>query len=149
MTDVEEMAIAVRAAAETARVPVVASMSYNRTPTKGYRTMMGNTPELCVKRAEDAGAALIGANCGSGIEDYVPLAPLLRAMTSLPLWVKANAGIPQIVSGKVVYPLTAEQYASYVPALLAAGVDVIGGCCGTDPGFVREIAAKAAARRHH
>jgi 5-methyltetrahydrofolate--homocysteine methyltransferase len=70
-------------------------------------------------------------------------------MTSLPLWVKANAGIPQIVSGKVVYPLTAEQYASYVPALLAAGVDVIGGCCGTDPGFVREIAAKAAARRHH
>ena len=147
MTDVEEMAIAVRAAAETARVPVVASMTYNRTP-KGYRTMMGNPPELCVKRAEDAGAALIGANCGSGVEDYVPLAPILRGMTSLPLWVKANAGIPQIVAGKVAYPLTAEEYASYVPALLAAGVDVIGGCCGTDPAFVREIAVKVADRRH-
>ena len=77
MTDVEEMAIAVRAAVETARVPVVASMTYNRTP-KGYRTMMGNTPEPCVKRAEEAGASVIGANCGSGIEDYVPLAPALR-----------------------------------------------------------------------
>ena len=141
MTDVEELAVAVRAAVETAHVPVVASMTYNRTP-KGYRTMMGNTPETCVSRAEEAGASVIGANCGSGIEDYVPLAPLLRGMTSLPLWVKANAGIPQIVGGKVAYPLTAEEYASYVPALLDAGVDVIGGCCGTDPGFIRAIRGK-------
>jgi 5-methyltetrahydrofolate--homocysteine methyltransferase len=141
MTDVEEMAVAVRAAVETARVPVVASMTYNSTP-KGYRTMMGNTPESCVKRAEEAGASVIGANCGSGIEDYVPLAPLLRKMTSLPLWVKANAGIPHIVGGKVAYPLTAEEYAAYVPALISAGVDVIGGCCGTDPGFVRAIRGK-------
>ena len=64
--------------------------------------MMGNPPEACVKRAEEAGAALIGANCGSGIEDYVPLAPILRGLTTLPLWIKANAGIPQIVGGKVV-----------------------------------------------
>ena len=146
MTDVEELAIAVRAAVETARVPVVASMTYNRTP-KGYRTMMGNTPETCVKRAEEAGASVIGANCGSGIEDYVPLAPLLRTLTSLPLWVKANAGIPQIVGGRVAYPLSAEQYASYVPALIEAGVDVIGGCCGTDPEFVRAIRGKVPAGR--
>jgi 5-methyltetrahydrofolate--homocysteine methyltransferase len=147
MTDVEEMAVAVRAAVEVGRVPVVASMTYNRTP-KGYRTMMGNPPELCVRRAEESGASVIGANCGSGIEDYVPLAPLLRQMTNLPLWVKANAGIPQIVGGKVAYPLTAEQYASYVPALVSAGVDVIGGCCGTDPAFIREVAGKVADRRH-
>jgi 5-methyltetrahydrofolate--homocysteine methyltransferase len=148
MTDVEEMAVAVRAAVETARVPVVASMTYNRTQHKGYRTMMGNPPELCVQRAVEAGASIIGTNCGSGIEEFVPLAPLLRQMTSLPLLVKANAGIPHLVAGKVAYPLTAEQYASYVPALLSAGVDVIGGCCGTDPEFIREIAGKVAARRH-
>jgi 5-methyltetrahydrofolate--homocysteine methyltransferase len=147
MTDVEEMAVAVRAASETAHLPIVASMTYNRTP-RGFRTMMGNTPELCVKRAEESGATVIGANCGSGIEDYLPLAPLLREMTSLPLWVKANAGIPQIVGGKVAYPLTAAEYAEHVPALVSAGVDVIGGCCGTDPGFVKEIAAKLATRRH-
>jgi 5-methyltetrahydrofolate--homocysteine methyltransferase len=122
-------------------------MTYNRTP-KGYRTMMGNPPEICVKRAEDAGASLIGANCGSGIEDYVPLAPVLRGLTALPLWVKANAGIPHIVNGKVAYPLTAEQYASYVPSLVDEGVDVIGGCCGTDPGFIAAVGRVIGPRRN-
>ncbi|MGO9409223.1 MAG: homocysteine S-methyltransferase family protein [Spirochaetia bacterium] len=138
MTDAEEMALAVSAAAEETGLPVVASMTYNKTP-HGYRTMMGNPPEACVEKAEKAGAAVIGANCGSGIEDYVPLAPILRELTRLPLWVKANAGIPHIIGGKVAYPLTAEQYASYVPAILEAGVRLIGGCCGTSPAFIREI----------
>ena len=100
---------------------------------------MGNSPETCVRKAESAGASLIGANCGTGIEDYVPLAPVLRGLTSQPLWMKANAGVPQLVGGKVTYPLTPEQYASFVPALVEAGVDVIGGCCGTDPSFIREV----------
>ncbi len=143
MTDAEEMAVAVRAALETTGLPVVASVTYNRT-SKGYRTMMGNPPEACVRRAEEEGASVIGANCGSGIEDYVPLAPLLRSLTALPLWIKANAGVPQIVGGKVTYPLTAQQYSSYVPQLIRAGVDVIGGCCGTDPQFIREIGRKIA-----
>lgn len=144
MTDMEEMAVAVRAAVQSTGLPVVSSMTYNHTP-HGYRTMMGNPPEACVRRAEEAGAALIGANCGSGIEDYVPLAPILRELTTLPLWVKANAGIPHIVGGKVTYPLTAEQYASFVPAIAKAGVKVIGGCCGTSPSFIREIARTVAA----
>ena len=138
MTDAEEMAIAVTAAVRATGLPVVASVTYNRTP-HGYRTMMGNPPEVCVRKAEEAGAAIVGANCGSGIEDYVPLAPVLRALTTLPLWVKANAGIPQIVGGKVTYPLTPDQYASFVPALLASGVTLIGGCCGTSPSFIREM----------
>jgi 5-methyltetrahydrofolate--homocysteine methyltransferase len=145
MADAEEMAVAVRAAVEATGLPVVASMTYNRTP-KGYRTMMGNTPETCVRRAEEAGASLIGANCGSGVEDYVPLAPQLRALSRLPLWIKANAGMPQLKAGKVSYPLSAEEYASFVPALIDAGVDVIGGCCGTDPGFIRAIARVVSAR---
>ncbi len=146
MTDMEEMAIAVRAAVESTRLPVVASMTYNRT-AKGYRTMMGNPPEACVKKAEEAGASIIGANCGSGIEDYVPLAPILRGLTKLPLWVKANAGVPQIVGGKVTYPLTAEQYASFAPRLIETGVDVIGGCCGTDAQFIRAIGSTIPADR--
>jgi 5-methyltetrahydrofolate--homocysteine methyltransferase len=142
MTDEEEMAVAVGAAVEATGLPVVASMTYNRTP-KGYRTMMGKT---CVRRAEEAGASLIGANCGSGIEDYAPLAPQLRALSRLPLWIKANAGMPQLKAGKVSYPLSAEEYASFVPALVDAGVYVIGGCCGTDPGFIRAIARVVSAR---
>jgi 5-methyltetrahydrofolate--homocysteine methyltransferase len=145
MTDAEEMTLAVAAAHQTG-LPVVACMTYNRTP-HGYRTMMGNTPETCVKKAEEAGAVVIGANCGSGIEDYVPLAGILRDLTKLPLWVKANAGVPQIVGGKVTYPLTAEQYASFVPPILAAGVSLIGGCCGTNPSFICEIRKVIAAVR--
>jgi 5-methyltetrahydrofolate--homocysteine methyltransferase len=146
MIDAEEMEVAVQAAREAAGVPVVACMTYNRTP-KGYRTMMGNTPEACVRKAEAAGAALIGANCGTGIEDYVPLAPILRGLTELPVWMKANAGVPQMVAGKVTFPLTPEQYASYVPALVETGVDVIGGCCGTDPRFIREVGRSIARMR--
>lgn len=138
MTDAEEMALAVSAASRETGLPVVASMTYNRTP-HGYRTMMGNPPEACVQKAEQAGAAVIGANCGSGIEDYVPLAPVLRELTTLPLWVKANAGIPQIVGGKVIYPLSADQYASFVPAIVNVGVSLIGGCCGTSPSFIRAM----------
>lgn len=138
MTDAEEMAIAVKASRQSTDCPIVACMTYNRTP-KGYRTMMGNSPELCVERAQSEGASVIGANCGSGIEDYVPLAPVLRGLTAMPVWVKANAGVPQIVGGKVVYPLSPEQFASFVPALIDAGVDAIGGCCGTDPRFIREV----------
>jgi 5-methyltetrahydrofolate--homocysteine methyltransferase len=138
MTDAQEMAVAVRAAREVGGVPIVACMTYNKT-SKGYRTMTGNTPEACVSLAEKEGASIIGANCGAGIEDYVPLAPILRGLTGLPVWIKANAGIPQIVGGKVVYPLSPQQYASYVPALIEAGVNVIGGCCGTDPGFIVEV----------
>ncbi len=145
MTDVEEMAIAVKAAAAT-KLPVVASMTYNRTP-RGFRTMMGNPPETCVRRAEEAGAAVLGANCGSGIEDYVPLAPILRKLSPLPLWIKANAGVPQIVNAKVVYPLTPAQFASYVPALLSEGVDVVGGCCGTDHDFIQEVGRAIGPRR--
>jgi 5-methyltetrahydrofolate--homocysteine methyltransferase len=138
MIDIEEMAIAVKASREAAGVPIVASMTYNKTP-KGFRTMMGNTPETCVQRTEAEGASMIGANCGTGIEDYVPLAPVLRGLTALPVWIKANAGVPQIVGGKVVYPLSAAQFASYVPHLVKAGVNAIGGCCGTDPDFIRWI----------
>lgn len=146
MADADEMEAAVRAAHEAAGLPVVASMTYNRTP-KGYRTMMGNTPEACVRKAEAAGASLVGANCGTGIEDYVPLAPVLRGLTKLPVWVKANAGVPQIVAGRVTYPLTPEQYAAFVPALVQTGVDVIGGCCGTDPRFIREVGRTIARMR--
>lgn len=139
MSDAGEMAAAVRAARAVTGLPVVASMTYNRS-ARGFRTMMGDTVERCVGRAEEEGAAIIGANCGTGIEDYVPLAPVLRRLTGRPLWIKANAGIPRLEAGHVVFPLGPAEYASFVPALVAAGVDVIGGCCGTGPGTIREVA---------
>ncbi len=137
MTDMGEMEIAVRAAASTG-LPVVASMTYEKNPA-GYRTIMGHAPEDCVAAAEAAGAAVIGANCGSGVDTYVELASALRELTEKPLWIKANAGLPELVDGKTVYRMDSDTYASYITRLLEAGVNVVGGCCGTSPEFIRKI----------
>jgi 5-methyltetrahydrofolate--homocysteine methyltransferase len=137
MTDTGEMEVAVRAAAATG-LPVVASMTYERNPA-GYRTVMGHSPQDAVKAAAAAGASLIGANCGGGIDTYVELARVLRKLTGLPLWIKANAGLPELVDGKPSYRMTSDAYAAYVPRLLEAGVDVIGGCCGTSPEFIGKL----------
>jgi 5-methyltetrahydrofolate--homocysteine methyltransferase len=137
MTDKGEMEIAVRAAAATG-LPVVSSMTYEKNPS-GYRTVMGHSPEECVRAASEAGAALIGANCGSGVDTYVELAGHLAGLTDLPIWIKGNAGLPELVDGKTVYRMDPKVYASFVPPILAAGVAVLGGCCGTSPEFIRKI----------
>jgi len=102
--------------------------------------MMGATPAHLACLAETGGAAGVGANCGVGPDAYVRVVELLRAATDLPIWVKANAGLPTIdAEGKTVFPVGPEEYASYVPKLVAAGADLIGGCCGTTPDHIRAI----------
>ncbi len=142
MSDVEEMAIAVRAARGTG-MPVVASMTFDKGP-KGYHTMMGNSPALYVEKATEAGATIIGANCGTGIEAYVELARELRALTDSPVWIKANAGLPELKGDKAVYSMTPEAYRDHAREVVHAGVDVIGGCCGTDPRFIVALAGMLA-----
>jgi len=134
MTDLAEMEVAVRAAARTG-LPVIASLTYDKVKD-GYRTVMGNTPEACVDAALAEGASIIGANCGTGIENYMDLAVLLCSLNRAPVWIKANAGVPELVGREVVFKQTAWRYAGFVPALLDAGVSVIGGCCGTTPAYV-------------
>ena len=137
MTDIGEMEIAVTAAAECG-LPVAASMTYEKT-AGGYHTVMGHSPLEAVQAAVKAGASLIGANCGGGIDTYVELASVLRGLTKLPLWIKANAGLPELVDGKPVYRMTPDIFASFVTPILEAGVSVIGGCCGTSPDFIKKI----------
>ena len=134
MTDLEEMRIAVRAGVKTG-LPVIASMTYDR-GNAGYRTIMGNSPEKCAEAALSEGAAMIGANCGTGIENYMDLASELCALAKAPVWIKANAGLPQLAGKEVVYRQTAEEYAGFIPQLLNAGVNIAGGCCGTSPAFI-------------
>jgi len=137
MIDMGEMEIAVRAAAKTG-LPVVASMTYEKGKA-GYRTVMGHSPADCVAAATAAGAAVIGANCGSGVDTYVELASELGRLTELPIWIKGNAGLPELVDGRTIYRMTPEIYASYIPRLLEAGVAIVGGCCGTSPEFIQKI----------
>ena len=141
MTDIGEMEIAVRAAASTG-LPVAACMTYEKTSGSGnYRTVMGHTPEDAVLAASSAGASVIGANCGGGIETYVELSSILVKLTECPVWIKANAGLPELISGKPEYRMTPDTYASFVKPILDAGVSIIGGCCGTSPEYIKKIRA--------
>lgn len=139
MSDVEEAKPAVAAARATG-LPVVACMVFDSGKNKD-RTMMGHTPEQAAQALTEAGADVIGANCGQGIAGFVKICQRLRAATSLPVWIKPNAGLPEMVDGRVFYRISPEEFANHVPALLEAGANFIGGCCGTSPEFVRAMSA--------
>lgn len=137
MADVDEATIAVAAARATG-LPVVACTVYDSGKDKD-RIMTGRTPEEVARALTDAGADVIGANCGQGIASYVAICRRLRAATDRPIWIKANAGVPQILGDQVVYGVSAEDFASHVPELVTAGASFVGGCCGTSPDYIRAI----------
>jgi len=144
MADLEEETLAVKAARETG-LPVVACMAFASGKNKD-RTMMGVTPEQAAGALSAAGAAVIGANCGQGMTGYIDITRRMRAATDRPLWIKPNAGLPELIDGRTVYRTTPEEFAAQVPALLDAGASFVGGCCGTTPDFIRAVAGKVRAR---
>jgi methionine synthase I (cobalamin-dependent) len=137
MSDPAEAAIAV-AAARATRLPVVACMAFDSGKHRD-RTMMGTTIEDAVHALLEAGADVVGANCGQGIESFVGICERLHAATDRPIWMKPNAGIPMLEGERIVYRTTPEEFARFVPALVRAGASFIGGCCGTNPAFVRAL----------
>ncbi len=139
MTELAEAVAAVRAA-RTTGLPVVGCMTFDSGREK-TRTNMGVTPEQAVDGLVAAGADMVGCNCGLGIEHYVKVAALMRAVTDRPIWVKANAGLPEIDGTRIVYRMSPEEFAEHSRALVAAGANIIGGCCGTTPDFIRALAA--------
>jgi methionine synthase I (cobalamin-dependent) len=137
MADLAETKIAVAAAKETG-LPVVACMTFD-SGANHDRTMMGVTPEQAAEGLTAAGADVIGSNCGQGIAGFVNICRRLKAATDLPIWIKANAGLPQMKEGKTVYAQTPAEFAAFVPELVAAGANFLGGCCGTSPEFIRAV----------
>jgi methionine synthase I (cobalamin-dependent) len=137
MGDPTEAAIAVRAAKATGLL-VAACLTFD-TGTQRDRTMMGTTPEEGARALVEAGADIIGANCGNGIEGFLLIAKRLKAATDRPLWLKANAGLPTIVNGQTVYPTNPKSFAAGALQLIEAGASFVGGCCGTTPEHIRSL----------
>lgn len=137
MSDPAEAVLAVKAA-KTTGLPVAACMVFDSGKNKD-RTMMGTTPEQAVEQLTVAGADIIGSNCGQGIDGFIPICRRMRAVTGLPLWMKANAGLPEVVDGKTVYRQTPEIFAESARQLVEAGANFIGGCCGTTPEFIAAL----------
>ena len=144
MGDLEEAAIAV-AAARTTGLPIIACMVFDFGKNKD-RTMMGNDPEEAVEALSSAGANVIGANCGQGIGGFAAICKRLRAVTTLPIWLKPNAGLPRIVGGRAEYTAGAKDFASQIPELIEAGANFVGGCCGTNPEFIKAVKAALSAQ---
>ena len=142
MSDPEETKLAVAAARSTG-LPVVACMVFDSGANKD-RTMMGTTPEEAAEALTAAGADVIGSNCGRGIAGFASICRRLRAATDRPIWIKANAGLPEVVDGRTVYTQTAAEFAAFVPELLAAGASFVGGCCGTTPEFIAAVKGRVA-----
>jgi 5-methyltetrahydrofolate--homocysteine methyltransferase len=139
MSDLVEATRAVRAAKSRApRLPVVATMTFERTP-RGFFTVMGVSVERSASGLAAAGADVVGANCGRGIADMIEVARAMRGATALPIAIQPNAGLPVTRDGALCYDETPESMAARVPELLEAGVAIVGGCCGTTPDHTRAI----------
>jgi methionine synthase I (cobalamin-dependent) len=137
MADIVEARIAVAAAVATG-LPVVGCMVFDSGKNRD-RTMTGVTPQEAALELTRAGAHVIGANCGVGIEDGPAICEALASGSTRPIWIKPNAGLPELVAGTVVYRTDPETFAGYLPTLIAAGARFIGGCCGTTPAFVQAL----------
>jgi 5-methyltetrahydrofolate--homocysteine methyltransferase len=142
MSALDEAALAVRAAREHTACEVLATFTFEKTVKGEYRTMMGVTPSQAALAMVEAGAHVIGTNCGNGIGGMIEVAREMRSVCpDTPILVQANAGAPQNVGGRTVFPESPGQMASQVPALLEAGANIVGGCCGTTPDHIRALRA--------
>ncbi|QEN07263.1 methionine synthase [Oceanispirochaeta crateris] len=140
-TDLIEISAALKGAIRTG-LPVVCTLTYDLMADGSFKTVMGHAPEDVIPALESLGASAVGANCGAGIDQYVDLASKICSLSTVPVWIKANAGLPVLENNKVVYPMGALEYASHVKSLLDLGVSVVGGCCGTGPDHVAGIVAE-------
>jgi methionine synthase I (cobalamin-dependent) len=133
----DEADAAFKAARSVSDVPIVVSFSYDR----GVRTMMGVKPAEMIKRYKEMGAVMVGANCGTSLENMEKVAQeYAAAEPGFPLWIKPNAGLPRMVNGNTVFDITPEQMGAFASRFAALGARVVGGCCGNTPEHIAAIA---------
>ncbi|MGC2111200.1 MAG: homocysteine S-methyltransferase family protein [Candidatus Korobacteraceae bacterium] len=149
MSSVVEAEQAIKATKENTKLPVICTFTFEA-GAKGFRTMMGVKPDRAAKAAVAAGADIVGANCGNGIRNMIEITRQMRAaVPDTPILVHSNAGPPVMEDGKTVFKETPEFMASYVPELIEAGANIIGGCCGTTPAHITAMARAAKAVAVH
>lgn len=140
MTAMEECCVAIRAVRENTGLTCVASLTFDPLPEGGYASMMGVTPEVFAVRAVEAGAHIVGSNCGLGPEHMTAVIARLRAATTAPLLAMPNAGMPTLQAGRTVFPASPEDLAAAVRRMIEAGATIVGGCCGTTPTHIEAMA---------
>lgn len=142
MTDLREALIAIEAIRSVARgIPVMSSMTFER-KKRGFFTVMGNALAASLNAMAQAGADAVGANCTLTSVDFRALAQEARAAVSIPVVMQPNAGMPVLEGDRMHYEQPPESYAEDAAACVEIGVAAIGGCCGTDPRFIRALVTR-------
>ena len=142
MADLVEMTAAVMAVKDSCSLPVFATMTF----TASGRTFVGTEPAVAALVLASLGVDVLGVNCSAGPTDLQPVVLEMLRAAPCPVIVQANAGLPQVVDGQTLYTLSPSDYACAVEPMVDAGATVVGGCCGTDPSFIAEVAALLAAK---
>jgi len=143
ISSLTEAVLAVKAARAAADLPILCSMTFRSPPESApdnIRTFWGDDVDTIVTALTDAGADVIGANCGELIDEMAHLTRIYRTKTDLPIVIETNAGRPALDENRnAVYPMTPPQMGALAKKIKAAGASIIGGCCGTGPEHIRAI----------
>ena len=141
MTDLEEAMLAIKAVKENTSCEIFCTMTFDKIPNNEFRTIMGISPAEMTNEFCSIGIDAIGANCGYGIRDMSSIVKQIRnTNSSVPIIIQANAGMPVYSNGKIVYTDSPDDMANATTELVAAGANIIGGCCGTNPEHIKKIA---------
>ncbi len=138
--ELQEMRAALLAAKDACNLPVICQMSYS----EDGRTVTGTDPQTAAVVLSAMGADIIGANCSLGPEQLIPIVKELAENCTCPISIQPNAGMPHLVDGKTVFPMTPEDMGKWAPKLIEAGATYIGGCCGTTPAHIAAVAKAVA-----
>ena len=141
MSDADEARIDIDAAKAVTDKEIICTFTFSLTGANEYRTMMGISPADSVAMLRDAGADIVGANCGNGTAGMIEIVKEIRSVnTEIPVLVHANAGLPVLKDGVSVFPESPDEMAGQISDLIAAGANIVGGCCGTTPDHITRIA---------
>jgi methionine synthase I (cobalamin-dependent) len=148
MTALDELEVAIEAAQSVAgEVPVFASMSFDK-GAAGFRTMMGVDVPAAIQKMLSLGVDAVGFNCGTAtLDEYVDLAgeyvaAVRSAGEDAAIFAEPNAGKPELVDGQAIYRVTPDEFADAAEKILAGGIHVLGGCCGTTPEFIKAVTSR-------
>lgn len=135
MMDIQEARAALLAVKESCDLPVCVSMSFD----ESMRTLTGTDPVTALITLQSLGADVVGCNCSTGPERMVEIIKLMKPYSRVPLMAKPNAGLPRLIDGVTVFDMEAEEFGSFAERFVAAGVNLLGGCCGTSPDYIRKL----------
>ncbi|MCX7841804.1 MAG: homocysteine S-methyltransferase family protein [Clostridia bacterium] len=135
MLDIQEARAALLAVKESCDLPVCVSMSFDESKT----TLTGTDPVTALITLQSLGADAVGCNCSTGPSQMVEIIKMMKPFAKVPLIAKPNAGLPKLINGTTVFDMGPEEFANYAEELVRAGVNLLGGCCGTSPLYIEQI----------